>query len=243
MDDDERSPGGSTVIRHRARTGAPAGGERSRAAALVAAHFETHVGPVISVFHELGAEPDGDVHIDVQVIAPTDGVAHLTLFTSGMSDRAMTVPAGAEPLRFAELVLKLPATWQLDAESLREERWAWPVRMLTTLARLPHDYATWLGYGHTVPNGDPPAPLAAGTTLCCALLLPPLDLPDGAEVVPGPDGTEIHLYAVHFLQPDEVAYKLEAGTDALIDAFERADLGDVLDPMRASVLKDRGGPS
>ena len=28
----------------------------------------------------------------------------------------------------------------------------WPIQMLKFLARFPHEYKTWLGWGHTIPN-------------------------------------------------------------------------------------------
>ena len=42
------------------------------------------------------------------------------------------------------------------------------------LARLPHQYDSFLSYGHTIPTGDPPVPYADDTELCCALILVPL---------------------------------------------------------------------
>ena len=67
--------------------------------------------------------------------------------------------AGAETR--AELMIALPAEWKLADSQLEDERWYWPIRNLKALARLPHEYETWLGFGHTVPNGDPPEPYAA----------------------------------------------------------------------------------
>ena len=72
-------------------------------------HFEKHVGRVGNVFHELISDL---VHVDVHVIDPTDERRFYTLFTTGMSDRPMTVPdAKAESCRYAELVLYLPQEW------------------------------------------------------------------------------------------------------------------------------------
>ena len=48
----------------------------------------------------------------------------------------------------------LPGDWRLTADDFKDERWYWPVRQLKYLARLPHKHATWLGFGHTIPNGD-----------------------------------------------------------------------------------------
>lgn len=78
----------------------------------------------------------------------------------------MTVPDPEVP-RYAELVISLPPFWPLDEQSWRDERHYWPVRLLKTLGRLPHEYDTWLGVGHTIPNGDPRSRMRAARS--CAV--------------------------------------------------------------------------
>ena len=36
---------------------------------------------------------------------------------------------------------------------------------------LPHEYETWFGPGHRIPNGDPPEPFSDNTGMCCWMLL------------------------------------------------------------------------
>ena len=36
-----------------------------------------------------------------------------------------------------ELAIALPADWKLDQESMKNEKWYWPIRLLKVLARLP----------------------------------------------------------------------------------------------------------
>jgi hypothetical protein len=80
-------------------------------------HIEQHVvGPVHMVFHELGSP---GVHVDVHHVAPSAGLPYNVLVTSGMSDKPMTVPDGAEEFRFAELFLVLPADWPLTESRSR----------------------------------------------------------------------------------------------------------------------------
>ncbi|MDG4772986.1 hypothetical protein [Solwaraspora sp. WMMD792] len=40
------------------------------------------------------------------------------------------------------------------------------------MARLPHEYSTWIGDWHSVPNGDPPQPYAAGTPFAGVVVTP-----------------------------------------------------------------------
>ena len=86
-------------------------------------------------------------------------------------------PPDADVPRYAELMITLPPDWKLDKESFEDERWYWPVRLIKTLARLPHKYGTWLGWGHTVPNGDPAEPYAADVRFDGCILLPSISVP------------------------------------------------------------------
>ena len=52
-----------------------------------------------------------DVYVAIHVIRPTGQHPFMTLFTTGMSSRAMNVPAGQEAYSFGELLMHLPMTW------------------------------------------------------------------------------------------------------------------------------------
>lgn len=229
----EKTPGDSEILRHEAKEREWQPPAAESAGEEVAAHFEKHLGKVDSVFHEILSDL---IHLDVQIIKPTPERNHYTLFTTGMSDLPMTVPEGAEEHRYAELMLALPPHWKLTDADLEDERWYWPIRTLKMLGRLPHQYETWLSLGHTVPNGDPAEPYAEGTRLCCALLLPSLHLPEDARAVKTQDGRTIHLYALHFLHPEEIDLKLQKGSGALYDAFDAQGVSEVLDPARPSAV-------
>ncbi len=126
----------------------------------ISAHIEKHIGEITHVFHEILSD---QVHIDVHHIALTLARNYHTFVSSGMSDKAMSVPEGREEFRFAELMLALPADWPISDEAFKKENNYWPIRWLKILARLPHEYDTWLEYGHTVPNGDPAKPFTSKT--------------------------------------------------------------------------------
>jgi len=112
-----------------------------------------------------------------------------------------------------------------------------PLRWLKVLARFPHEHRTWLSGGHTLPNGDPPQPYARGTALCCALLLGSLSLAAEAQELTLPTGAPLRFWTLYPLHAEEMAFKLNHGTEALIDEFERARVGDVIDPRRPSAVK------
>jgi Suppressor of fused protein (SUFU) len=229
---DERSPGGSRVERHEPRDRAlePAAGDPDLIDALTA-HMQRHLGDEGDAFHELVSDI---VHVDLLRNGPTEELPFQTLMTCGMSERPMTTPPELPEWRYAELMLRLPPEWPTDQEALEDESNYWPLRLLKRLARFPHEYGTWLGFGHTVPNGDPPEPFAPDTELCGAILLPPVLGPDGFERVEAA-GREINVLAVIPLHADEMDLKLDRGSDELIDRLDDADLSELLDPSRPSV--------
>jgi hypothetical protein len=101
--DEEISESGAPIYRHqpRQRGFELAGGDEQTIAGVVR-HITEHIGPPRFVFHELFSDL---VHVDVHLVDPTPERNYYTLVTSGMSDRPMTVPKGAEALRFAELLI------------------------------------------------------------------------------------------------------------------------------------------
>ncbi len=211
--------------------------------AAVSDHIERHVGPVSGVLHELLSD---HVHIDVHIVAPSADYPFYTLVTSGMSDRPMHLPAGTTPedglAAYLELCILLPSTWRLPApgepmgETFEDENLYWPIRWLKRLARFPHDYHTWLGYGHTLPNGEDAAPFADNTGLGCLLLLPAISLPEEfRELVVSPEKT-VQFLNLYPLYREEMELKLQAGIDALLDRFDEYNISDVLDINRPNTV-------
>jgi hypothetical protein len=203
----------------------------------ISAHITTHLGPVASVFHELASDT---VHIDVHVVLPTEDFPYARLVTSGMSDLPMSVP-NAEVPRHLELLVTLPGDWKLDQASFDDERWYWPVRLIKQLARFPHKYQTWLGWGHSMPNGDPPEPYAPDTELCGVVLLPSVTVPDAFDTLRIDADKEIHFLAVVPVYKEEMELKLRKGSNALIERLGEHDLNDIIDPTRVNVARKRFG--
>lgn len=233
----ESSPGGSPIYRHQpAREWQPAAGEEH--IEQISAHIEAHLGPVANVLHEIVSDL---VHVDVHVVMPTADHPCVRLVTSGMSDLPMTTPDNPDLPRFAELMITLPRDWRLSQEAFKDEAWYWPVRLLKTLARLPHRYGTWLGWGHTIPNGDPAEPYAPNVGFAGAIILPPLTAPDAFRTLEVGPGKHITFYSVLPLFPGEMDLKLKKGTDALLDLFDARHVDDAVDPRRKDVTRKRFG--
>lgn len=246
----ELSGSGGPIYRHTERKipFQPTGGD-PEIIERISAHIEQHLGPVAGVFHEIVSDL---VHIDIHVVNPTPERNCYTLITSGLSEAPMTVPDGLEPLRFAELLIQLPPDWPLDelgraagkpskseAEERAAERWYWPVRWLKALARMPHEYDTWLGNGHTVPNGDPPEPYADDTKLCGMLVLPAMNVPDEFGTLEiGPDKV-IHFYSLVPLYAEEMNLKLNKGVEAVVGLLDKHNVDIVINPKRPNVAARR----
>jgi hypothetical protein len=212
--DDAPSPGDSELIN------------------AVDGHITKWIGAVDVVYHEIVSPY---VHVDIHHIPPSEDHPFHVLVTSGMSEMPMTTPEGAEEYRYAELLICLPPEWPLTEAAFEDERHYWPVRWLKMLARFPHQYGTWLGWGHTMPNGDPPLPFTEGTKLCGMLILPSISLPEEAATLELPDGRTVHFWALYPLYDEEMAIKLRKGAQALLPLFEKHNVSDVVDPTRVNV--------
>jgi hypothetical protein len=235
----EITPGGSEVFRHEARERdfEPAVGDAELVEA-VSDHIEACFGVEPTVFHELLSDL---VHVDVHAVPPAGDRTWTTLVTTGMAEKPMSVPEGLEDARFAELVLAVPDGWRLEQEAFEDESNYWPIRLLKFLARVPHEFDTFLWYGHTVPNGDPAEPYAPNTELCCAFIAPPVLGPDQFPRLELADGRTVGFYAVVPLYADEMQFKLDKGGDALVDRLDKAGVTELIDPERPSVAPHKRG--
>lgn len=237
--DDEQptAKDGTTIYRHeyRNREFEPATGDSENIEAI-SEHIEQHIGPIESVFHELISDM---VHVDIHWVKPAKARPWHTLVTSGMSDLPMTVPDAMSEYEFAELCINLPKEWKISDRAFKQETYYWPVRLLKMLARLPHEFETWLGTGHTVPNGDPAEPYAENTNFSCALILPPLNAPEDFHCLETANGRSIWFYNVVPLYEEETNFKLNKGLDSLLSRFDRFEVGDIVDITRRNSCRKK----
>ena len=193
-------------------------------------HIEQYFGKFENVFHELVSP---DIHVDICVVPPSEERDYCTLVTMGMGAHRMNVPEelAEYKLERAELAIALPADWKLVQESMQDERWYWPIRLLKSLARLPIASDTWLGFGHTMDNKEN---FAENTKLCAAILTGPQSTEEGGEVCTLPGGEEVNFYQVIPLYEDELDYKLEHDVDALLNKMR--GISFVVNPTRQNAI-------
>jgi hypothetical protein len=233
----ELSKSGSPILRHQEIAAQPA--EIGHADdERICAHLERVLGEIDGglVWHEIVSER---IHIDVHLCPPSDRNPANLLVTSGMSAFPMNVPDGVEDRdswRHAELCMLLPPDWPLSESDLHREESYWPLRLLKTLVRIPHAFSSWLGWGHSIPNGDPAEPYASDTELAGALIIPPFLFGEDLFVCPG--DPELHIFQVLPVTSGEMSFKLDRGTEALLDRLEQTfpDIYGPLDRGRSSAV-------
>lgn len=192
------------------------------------AHIETHFGPMKNVFHELVSP---DIHVDIAIVEPREGRNYYTLVTMGMGAHCMNTPPelDSHKLQRAELLINLPADWDIHG---KEEEWYWPLRWLKVMARLPGQHNTWLGWGHTVPKGEP---FAENTKLCGMLLLDPAAFGEEAAKCTLPNGEVVNFYQMIPLYEEEMTFKVNnKGAGPLLERMND-DMLEVVDIHRENV--------
>jgi ankyrin repeat protein len=200
-------------------------------------HIEQHIGSVKPL--AMQEIVPGDSLISIYLV-PADKKKkrnHLTLFTVGMSQRAMSVPAESEGLetsayKFGELLIRLPADWPLTQKALADPRHRWPIDWLRKIARYPHEHNTWLGMATIVANEEPPEPLAPSTKLTCILAI--TERTDFA-VARLADGRTVLFYTLVPLYTEERDLEKKKGVEHLLAMFEKHDIDIVVDVKRKNV--------
>jgi hypothetical protein len=120
-----------------------------------------------------------------------------------------------------------------DCHEPREEY----ISTLRWLAHFPHNANSWLGYGHTMPNGNPPAPFWGSEAMDTVLFMPPIVMKDQTlptELILGSD--PVHLLWVVPLTTAECNFKLKNGFDAIVGLLQQHRHPYVFDPARKSYV-------
>jgi len=196
-------------------------------------HLFPSFGSEGHVWHELLSPL---FHLDIYIIDPSGKFPCYTLFTTGMSCLPMKVGEGTperrRELERAELMMFLPKEFPMNGSQKPET--IWPMRLLQSLTRFPHENQTWFGGGHSIGPYD--RPLAPDTEQCgCVFWQQSGDL--GKLVTR--DGTVINFYLVIPLYPEEIKYKLSCDVNASWQMLQ--DLPLIVDLQRPSLVPQNIG--
>ena len=207
---------------------------KSNSAKRVISHFERHVGKVISTIPD---DAPNMVNIDIHIIEPSTDIPYYTLFTTGMSDLPMNPPTDLPEFKLAELILHLPPFWNLDPDNFDDDTIYWPVRWLRKIARRPHEYNSWLGHTHMVPNDNPDYPFSEGVGFNCWMLMMPLLMEEEFEIMQLGLHKQINFYTIFPLYDEEVQYSLDNGIEALFNKLNKNNMKPVLQIGRKNTCK------
>lgn len=238
----EYTPGGSPVYRYEDHQ--EEGFRPPETVGIYAKEVEEHFSQMFPnrghyVIHEILSDL---IHVDIHVLRPNGEDSYYVLYTTGMSDLPMHLPeelSDREDLKYGELYMFLPADWNVGEDLANPQdlpyECYWPIQMLKFLARFPHEYKTWLGFGHTMPNGPDYAPVCNGVGFGGMVL----DW-HGSEFgrVETKDGHDVLLYFVIPAYKEEIEYKLKYGMEGLHKRFSEEKLPLVLDVHRPNYCAD-----
>ncbi len=199
-------------------------------------HIEKYIGKIHTNFHEILSDK---THLDIYWVKPTKEHNFNTLITCGMSDLAMTVPEGLEALKYLELAICLPADWDFN---IKKEENYWPIRMLKDLARMPHDRKTFLTFEHSVvnistDNTESYLPYSENTKLCASLIYASRFVDNMEFYSLKLKNKTINMFFVIPLYKEEVDFKVNNSTDALLELFDKKQIiAEIINPKRENVI-------
>jgi len=222
-----KAPDGTNIIRHE-KADLNLGfmpGTEGFAQARETAYERLFGGEPLSVSHEVVPMIP---HVDVYTFKRSlEGKDVYSLVTGGMSDLAMTLPRRADEQvpRRVELIFYC------------SEPRAEYISTLHAVAHFPHATKSWFGQGHTMPNGNPPGPLWSTKDLDTLFFLQPIVKRDQtlpSELILG--GQPVHFLWVVPITTAECNFKLNNGSNAMLDLFQQNRHPYVFDPDRKSYV-------
>lgn len=158
------------------------------------------------------------------------------LMTNGFSNYEMPVSGKWKGREHAELFFCLPTYWDLD--DFANPNFNWVYEWLFKLEHFAKEKQTWFGPGHTIPCGNPPAPLSANMKQEYLIFLDPLFMQDSLQPIVVDDKT-VHFLSIVPIFGDELDYKMGKGTHKMIKKFIARKVDERLDDYRPSVLRSR----
>lgn len=156
--------------------------------------------------------------------SPTDAEDNgYVLLTSGMSDRAMAMPAQASSVDGKARAELMWYVREPTDEIIATLRW---------LAEFPFIDHIWLGFGHRVPMPEPPL---KATDFKTFLFLTPIIQPDrriaeNLEIA----GEPVEILTVNLISDAEYALIKSQGLDPFLDLLDEHDYPPIFDPARKS---------
>jgi hypothetical protein len=135
---------------------------------------------------------------------------------------------------YIELITFLPSGWPIGKPELGERDFYWPIKLIKDLGRFPNTHATWLGFGHTVP--EPKDSYLYEKGFEATILLKSKTIDEEFQRVEF-DGGAIDILMPFPITGKELAFKKEKGIMAFAELYARYEGDDLISTMRDSFLE------
>lgn len=156
--------------------------------------------------------------------------------TSNLSEYHMPVSEKWKGREFTEICFVLPAYW--DLEDIENPNFNWIYHWLFKLETFVREKQTWFGPGHTIPCGNPPAPISETMQQDHFIFTDPMFLAN--ELEPVNDGEKtVHFLTIVPIFSDELDYKMGKGTMKFVRKLQQRNHDERLDEYRKSIQRSR----
>ena len=166
-----------------------------------------------------------DVEISIAIIMPDKDRDYITLITSGMSMEPMAEDSNGV-VKYAEIMMKLPADWKVDEELLKDDENNWPLYMLSKVAYLSHiSEAGYINNKVIVPYGIPKVPnyFYGDKEFTCVMLCKSEDIPP--YVID--NETVIDFFTLIPITEEEAALAKQKGNEAVKDMLPDGEIVNI----------------
>lgn len=193
-------------------------------------HLDNFVDPEeVIEFYDVESEKNP---IDIYWIKPNNEFRpYSILMTCGLSAKPMIINKTNNKNEFVELVMLLPKDWDLDDKKLNNEKQNWPIEHLRSIAKIPFEDNTGIGFGDLFNYDEDENFTFPGTNFTGSIIFNSITLPD--EFTNIEFNTEkIKLLVVIPLYIEELHFVEDNEPNLLIDKFNKTKITDIVDLSR-----------
>ena len=200
----------------------------------VIAHIEKYFGKINNFLHD---DSCSEYPLDIAVIAPRKEHNYYTLITVNMSNHEVLESDDIDGNTcHQELLINLPPDWKLGLSDWTEEKWCWPIRLITSLARQCIRHRTCISWGKTMELGGD-STFSEGTKLCAIVLLSPSIFGDKSSTCKTQGAGSVEFYQVIPLYREELQFIQDKDIDEFFEICPD-DALETINPLRLNVVTD-----
>lgn len=200
----------------------------------VIAHIEKYFGKINNFLHD---DSCSEYPLDIAVIAPRKEHNYYTLITVNMSNHEVLESDDIDGNTcHQELLINLPPDWKLGLSDWTEEKWCWPIRLITSLARQCIRHRTCISWGKTMELGGENT-FSEDTKLCAIVLLSPSIFGDKSSTCKTQEAGSVEFYQVIPLYREELQFIQDKDIDEFFEICP-VDALETINPLRLNVVTD-----